>query len=51
MIPSFDYLVAESQTDKSQILTTISVCLRLYVRFFVSKSPGYDDYIIIINFV
>ncbi|KAJ4394487.1 hypothetical protein N0V93_003705 [Gnomoniopsis smithogilvyi] len=31
------------------IFTTICVCMRLYVRFFVTRSPGYDDYVIVLN--
>ncbi|KAJ4404689.1 hypothetical protein N0V82_010451 [Gnomoniopsis sp. IMI 355080] len=33
------------------IFTTICVSMRLYVRFLVTRSPGYDDYVILLNLI
>lgn len=35
----------------SLVLVTICVSMRLYVRFFVTRSPGYDDYCVTLTFV
>lgn len=34
-----------------QIITTVCVAARLYVRYFVTRSPGWDDYFVIATYV
>lgn len=34
-----------------QTISTICATLRLYVRFFVTRCPGWDDYFIVVIFV